>query len=73
MSSNPITDSWSGTSIRSARAASSTPSAWTSDAANTAVGGYGSLSNYQSAEKHGAVPFIAFKSIHTGGRGRLVG
>src|SRR5205085_1654537 len=45
MSSNPITDSCSGTSIRRPRAASRTPSAWTSDAANTADGGSGSRSN----------------------------
>src|SRR5262244_1744447 len=28
--------------------------------------GYGSVKNYKAIERHGAVPFIAFKSIHTG-------
>jgi transposase len=28
--------------------------------------GYGSLSNYEAIQSHGAVPYIAFKSIHTG-------
>jgi transposase len=28
--------------------------------------GYGSLSNYDAIIKHGAVPYIAFKTIHTG-------
>jgi len=35
--------------------------------------GYASLSNYSAVAKHGATPFIAFKSIHTGtGLGRHV-
>jgi transposase len=33
--------------------------------------GYGSLSNYEAIAKHGAVPYIAFKSIHTGRGGGL--
>jgi transposase len=33
--------------------------------------GYGSLSNYDAIDKHGAVPYIAFKSIHTGAGGGL--
>ena len=28
--------------------------------------GYGSVKNYQAVQRHGAVPYIAFKSIHTG-------
>jgi transposase len=28
--------------------------------------GYGSVKNYKSAQLHGAMPYIAFKSIHTG-------
>jgi len=28
--------------------------------------GYGSVKNYKSAQLHGATPYIAFKSIHTG-------
>jgi hypothetical protein len=28
--------------------------------------GYGALSNYAAIAQHGATPFIAFKSIHTG-------
>lgn len=28
--------------------------------------GYGSVKNYQAAQLHGATPYIAFKSIHTG-------
>ena len=31
--------------------------------------GYGSLSNYGAIARHGAVPYIAFKSIHTGAGG----
>jgi transposase len=33
--------------------------------------GYGSLNNYDAIAKHGAVPYIAFKSIHTGAGGGL--
>lgn len=33
--------------------------------------GYGSLSNYEAVAAHGAVPYIAFKSIHTGKGGGL--
>ncbi len=33
--------------------------------------GYGSLNNYDVIEKHGATPYIAFKSIHTGRGGGL--
>ncbi|MEX2315871.1 MAG: transposase [Pirellulales bacterium] len=33
--------------------------------------GYGSLNNYATIDKHGATPFIAFKSIHTGAGGGL--
>ncbi|MGH6767748.1 MAG: transposase [Xanthobacteraceae bacterium] len=33
--------------------------------------GYGSLSNYDAIRAHGAVPYIAFKSIHTGKGGGL--
>jgi transposase len=33
--------------------------------------GYGSLNNYYVIEAHGATPFIAFKSIHTGKGGGL--
>jgi transposase len=33
--------------------------------------GYGSLNNYDVIEAHGATPFIAFKSIHTGKGGGL--
>ena len=33
--------------------------------------GYGSLSNYDAISKHGAVPYIAFKSIHNGRGGGL--
>ena len=33
--------------------------------------GYGSLSNYDAIARHGAVPYIAFKSIHTGRGGGL--
>jgi transposase len=33
--------------------------------------GYGSLNNYAEIDKHGATPFIAFKSIHTGAGGGL--
>ncbi len=33
--------------------------------------GYGSLSNYHAIQRHGAVPYIAFKSIHTGKGGGL--
>lgn len=33
--------------------------------------GYGSLSNYDAIAKHGATPFIAFKSIHNGAGGGL--
>jgi transposase len=33
--------------------------------------GYGSLSNYKAIANHGAVPYIAFKSIHTGKSGGL--
>lgn len=28
--------------------------------------GYGSVGNYKAIQRHGAVPYIAFKSIHTG-------
>jgi transposase len=28
--------------------------------------GYGSVKNYKAIQRHGAVPYIAFKSIHTG-------
>ncbi len=28
--------------------------------------GYGSVSNYKAVQRHGATPYIAFKSIHTG-------
>src|SRR6266508_3704432 len=28
--------------------------------------GYGSVKNYKAIQRHGATPFIAFKSIHTG-------
>ncbi len=28
--------------------------------------GYGSVSNYKAIQRHGATPYIAFKSIHTG-------
>src|SRR5262252_3518410 len=28
--------------------------------------GYGSVKNYNAIQRHGAVPYIAFKSIHTG-------
>ncbi|HEY3638606.1 MAG TPA: transposase [Rhizomicrobium sp.] len=28
--------------------------------------GYGSIKNYKAIQRHGATPFIAFKSIHTG-------
>jgi hypothetical protein len=28
--------------------------------------GYGSVKNYKAVQRHGAVPYIAFKSIHTG-------
>ncbi len=33
--------------------------------------GYGSLDNYKAAQKHDAVPYIAFKSTHTGAGGGL--
>jgi transposase len=33
--------------------------------------GYGSLSNYAAVARHGATPYIAFKSIHTGRGGGL--
>jgi transposase len=33
--------------------------------------GYGSVSNYEAIARHGAVPYIAFKSIHTGRAGGL--
>lgn len=33
--------------------------------------GYGSLKNYKAIQYHGAVPYIAFKSIHTGRGGGL--
>ena len=33
--------------------------------------GYGSLKNYEAIASHGAVPYIAFKSIHTGHSGGL--
>lgn len=33
--------------------------------------GYGSLSNYDAIARHGATPYIAFKSIHTGKGGGL--
>jgi transposase len=33
--------------------------------------GYGSFSNYDAIQAHGAVPYIAFKSIHTGRGGGL--
>jgi len=33
--------------------------------------GYGSLKNYKAIQYHGAMPYIAFKSIHTGRRGGL--
>jgi transposase len=33
--------------------------------------GYGSVSNYKAIASHGAVPYIAFKSIHTGRAGGL--
>jgi transposase len=33
--------------------------------------GYGSLKNYKAIQYHGATPFIAFKSIHTGKGGGL--
>lgn len=33
--------------------------------------GYASLKNYRVIEKHGAMPYIAFKSIHTGKGGGL--
>jgi transposase len=33
--------------------------------------GYGSVSNYEAIASHGAVPYIAFKSIHTGRAGGL--
>jgi transposase len=33
--------------------------------------GYGSLNNYDAIRAHGAVPYIAFKSIHTGRGGGL--
>lgn len=33
--------------------------------------GYGSLKNYDAVARHGAVPYIAFKSIHTGRGGGL--
>jgi transposase len=33
--------------------------------------GYGSLNNYYVIKDHGAVPYIAFKSIHTGRGGGL--
>jgi transposase len=33
--------------------------------------GYGSLSNYEAIAEHGATPYIAFKSIHTGRGGGL--
>jgi hypothetical protein len=35
--------------------------------------GYGSLNNYDVIKDHGAVPYIAFKSIHTGRGGGLWG
>jgi transposase len=28
--------------------------------------GYGSIKNYKAIQRHGATPYIAFKSIHTG-------
>jgi len=33
--------------------------------------GYGSLNNYDAVSRHGATPYIAFKSIHTGKGGGL--
>ncbi len=33
--------------------------------------GYGSLNNYAAIDRHGATPFIAFKSIHSGKGGGL--
>jgi transposase len=33
--------------------------------------GYGSLNNYDAVARHGATPYIAFKSIHTGKGGGL--
>lgn len=33
--------------------------------------GYGSLSNYEAIARHGATPYIAFKSIHSGKGGGL--
>jgi transposase len=33
--------------------------------------GYGSLNNYAAIARHGAVPYIAFKSIHSGKGGGL--
>lgn len=33
--------------------------------------GYGSLKNYKAIQYHGATPYIAFKSIHTGRGGGL--
>ena len=33
--------------------------------------GYGSLNNYKAIQYHGATPYIAFKSIHTGRGGGL--
>lgn len=33
--------------------------------------GYGSLSNYAAIDRHGATPYIAFKSIHSGKGGGL--
>ena len=33
--------------------------------------GYGSLKNYKAIQHHGAMPYIAFKSIHTGRAGGL--
>jgi transposase len=33
--------------------------------------GYGSVKNYKAIQLHGAVPYIAFKSIHTGRKGGL--
>ena len=35
--------------------------------------GYASLKNYKAIASHGAVPYIAFKSIHTGRGGGSVG
>jgi transposase len=33
--------------------------------------GYGSVKNYKAIQRHGATPYIAFKSIHTGKAGGL--